>query len=237
VLWLDTFTSSFSPAVVAAAAAVLAALGYTVEPAGHRLCCGLTWVSTGQLDVARRVMRRTMAALQRSDGPVVVLEPSCAAALRDDSVKLLGSDAVRGVASRVHTLAEVVGDDLPPAASGSAAAPGGRVIAQFHCHQRAVLGTVPDEALLGKLGYHVTSVQEGCCGLAGNFGFEAGHFDVSASCAEESFLPYLAADPQAVVLADGFSCRLQMEQLGAEALAGRRPLHLAELLARHLPAP
>lgn len=91
-----------------------------------------------------------------------------------------------------------------------------------------------DREVLGRLGLLAISAEEGCCGLAGNFGFEDGHYEVSRRCAEQSFLPYLSRLPAADVLADGFSCRLQVEQLGAEPLAGRRPMHLATLLRRRL---
>ena len=248
IIWLDTFTRSFSPGVVEDATAVLQAAGYSVNVAGAGLCCGLTWLSTGQLTVARGVMAKTVAALDSSAGgsPIVVLEPSCAAALRDDAVKLLDSHAARRVASRIVGLAEVLvgremtADRPDPASSNgsgrhrSTTSAGERVIAQFHCHQRATAGTQADVDLLRRLGLDVTSVEEGCCGLAGNFGFEAGHYDVSRTCAEQSFLPYLTRDAEASVLADGFSCRLQIAQLGGEALGVRRPVHLATLLRRCL---
>lgn len=235
LLWLDTFTRSFSPEVVHDATVVLRAAGFTVDLAGAGLCCGLTWLSTGQLTVARAVIAKTVAALDSPayTGPIVVLEPSCAAALRDDAVKLLDSDAARRVAGRIASVAELVSDRRLPGLEAAAPADG-RVIAQFHCHQRATAGTSADRALLSRLGLEVASVDEGCCGLAGNFGFEDGHFDVSRTCAEQSFLPYLTRDAEATVVADGFSCRLQIEELGGEALGSRRPLHLATLLRRSL---
>jgi Fe-S oxidoreductase len=98
-------------------------------------------------------------------------------------------------------------------------------VAQFHCHQRATFGTDADRRVLERAGVETTTVDEGCCGLAGNFGFEAGHFDISVACAEEALLPALRDHPDASVIADGFSCRLQVQQL-----AGRNALHLAELL-------
>lgn len=232
VVWLDTFTTSFAPEVVDDALAVLAAAGLRAETAGAGGCCGLTWVSTGQLGVARRVMQHAVAALDRPGDtrPVVVLEPSCAAALRDDAVNLLGTERARRVAGRIRGLAEVLLDrDLPLRADAS------DLVVQFHCHQRATAGTDADLRVLKQLGATVTTVDEGCCGLAGNFGFEDGHYDVSKACAEKSFLPYLVGEPDAGVLADGFSCRLQMNQLGDQALAGRRPQHLATLLRTHLP--
>jgi Fe-S oxidoreductase len=191
---------------------------------GPDVCCGLTWVSTGQLNVARRVMRRAIDVLDATTGDIVVLEPSCAAALRDDAPGLLQTDASRRVADRVRTLGEVLVDaelDLEPLDASA--------VAQFHCHHRAVFGTEPDRSLLARLGVDLTSVDEGCCGLAGNFGFERGHYDVSVTCAEQSFLPSLREQPDAMVLADGFSCRVQIDQLG-----DRRALHLAQLLVSRL---
>ena len=127
------------------------------------------------------------------------------------------------MARAARTLAEVLGATpgwVPPDLSGVVA------VAQPHCHQHAVLGWEADRDLLARAGAEVTAVG-GCCGLAGNFGAERGHYDVSVAVAETALLPAVrAAGPDAVVLADGFSCRTQLDHL-----AGRRALHLAELLA------
>jgi FAD/FMN-containing dehydrogenase/Fe-S oxidoreductase len=233
LLWLDSFTSSFSPEVARDAVLVLEAAGYDVELAPGGLCCGLTWVSTGQLDIARRVMRRTVTRLNAgpdNDRPIVVLEPSCGAALRTDVLELLGGEPAHRVAGRVRSLAEALqGRHVPLSDDGPADA-----VVQFHCHQRAVFGTDADRSLMARAGVDVRSVDEGCCGLAGNFGFEDGHYEISRTCAEQSFLPHLEAlAPDALVLADGFSCRIQIEQM-----AGRRSQHLAQLLRdRLIPSP
>jgi FAD/FMN-containing dehydrogenase/Fe-S oxidoreductase len=228
VLWVDTFTASFAPEIADDAVAVLHSAGYDVRVVGPERCCGLTWISTGQLGVARRVLTRTVRALAATDGPIVVLEPSCAAAIRGDAPDLLATTMAHEVAGRVRTLGEALRDR--PLPLRSAEAPVGPVVAQFHCHQRAALGTDADRALLDRLGAELTSVEEGCCGLAGNFGMERGHYDVSVACAEQSFVPVLRGlDEDVPVLADGFSCRLQIEQLG-----DRRPVHLAQLLRAHL---
>ena len=227
MLWVDTFTASFAPEVARDAAEVLRRAGYAVEVVGPDHCCGLTWISTGQLAIARRVLGHTVDALARTRGPVVVLEPSCAAAVRGDAPELLATPESRDVAARVQTLAEALrGRSLPvqPAA--------GPAVAQFHCHHRSVLGTAADRELLTGLGLEVTSVDEGCCGLAGNFGMERGHYEVSMTCAEQSFVPVLSGtDADIPVLADGFSCRLQIEEV-----TGRRPVHLAQLLRGRLEA-
>jgi Fe-S oxidoreductase len=235
LLWPDTFTDHLAPAVGEAAARVLEGAGYRVDLLDEPLCCGLTWISTGQLTTARRVLRRTvdrLAALLAEGGGVrlVGLEPSCLAVLRHDAAALLGDDpAVVAVARAASTLAEAL------AAAPGWAPPdlrGVEVVAQPHCHQHAVLGWEADRDLLARAGAAVSPVG-GCCGLAGNFGAERGHYDVSVAVAETALLPAVrAAGPGAVVLADGFSCRTQLDHL-----AGRRALHLAELLAGSQAAP
>jgi Fe-S oxidoreductase len=230
LLWPDTFTDHFSPRVGQAAVQVLEAAGYRVELPDQPVCCGLTWISTGQLGTARRVLRRTvdhLAPLVEADGglALVGLEPSCLAVLRRDALELLGPDepAAAAVAGAASTLAEVLAGTpgwRPPDLGGVA------VVAQPHCHQHAVLGWEADRDLLARAGCQLTAVG-GCCGLAGNFGAERGHYDVSVAVAETALLPAVrAAGPDTVLLADGFSCRTQLDHL-----AGRHALHLAELLA------
>jgi FAD/FMN-containing dehydrogenase/Fe-S oxidoreductase len=228
LLWPDTFTNYFSPGAGRAAVGVLDQAGYRVDLPDEPLCCGLTWISTGQLDTARRVLRRTvdrLAVLVDGGTPLIGLEPSCLAVLRHDALALLGADdpAARRVAGGASTLAELLTATpgwTPPDLDGVTA------VAQPHCHQHAVLGWDADRDLLARAGAEITAVG-GCCGLAGNFGAERGHYDVSVAVAETALLPAVrAAGPDAVLLADGFSCRTQLDHL-----AGRRALHLAELLA------
>lgn len=228
MVWPDTFTERLSPEVGRAAVRVLEAAGRHTIPAGRGLCCGLTYVSTGQLDKARKVMRRTLDRLGGALGtPVVVLEPSCAATLRTDLPELLHDDPrAAELASSVRTLAqyleEYAPDWRPPRLDRPA-------VGQTHCHQHAVLGDAAERRLRERAGL-TGELSGGCCGLAGNFGFERGHWEVSAACAEESLLPSVrAAEPGTAVLADGFSCRTQLEQLG-----GVRARHLAEVLAEGL---
>jgi FAD/FMN-containing dehydrogenase/Fe-S oxidoreductase len=234
LLWVDTFTNAFSPQVGRAAVAVLEAAGYEVRVTDENVCCGLTWISTGQLDGARRQLRRTLRALGPAlDAgiPVVGLEPSCTAALRSDAGELLPGDRRAGaLAGTVKTLAELLRSTdgwTPPDLSdisGQRAA-----VAQPHCHQHAVLGWEADAALLREAGATVSAVG-GCCGLAGNFGVERGHYDVSVAVAETALLPAVrAAGDGAPVLADGFSCRTQLDHL-----ANVQATHLAELLASRL---
>ncbi|MGW7270405.1 FAD-binding and (Fe-S)-binding domain-containing protein [Streptomyces sp. NPDC054864] len=238
VLWPDTFTDHLSPGVGRAAVRVLEDAGLRVVVPPGDVCCGLTYVSTGQLDRARAVMRRTlerMGPLLESGALLVVLEPSCAAALKTDLVELLGGDdgrtesgRAKELAARVRTFAQAL-EELAP--EWSPPRVGRPVVGQTHCHQHAVLGDGAERRLREKAGLE-GELSGGCCGLAGNFGFEAGHYEVSWACAQEQLLPSVKAGSErgAVILADGFSCRTQLEQLGD----GARGRHLAEVLAEGL---
>ncbi|GAA1822702.1 FAD-binding and (Fe-S)-binding domain-containing protein [Actinomadura chokoriensis] len=235
VLFVDTFTDAFSPEVGKATVKVLEHAGYRVTVTENPVCCGITWISTGQLDGARAQARRTVRALLphvRRGAKVVGMEPSCTGVLRSDAEELLrGVDAAaaREVAAATRTLAELLGetaDWTPPDLSGVTG------IAQPHCHHHAVMGWTKDAALLKRAGAEVARVGD-CCGLAGNFGVEKGHHDVSVAVAETRLLPAVRNTREdEVVLADGFSCRTQLTDL-----ANRDSEHLAELLARHLPTP
>jgi Fe-S oxidoreductase len=225
LLWPDTFTRSFDPHVVHAGARVLTAAGFAVRLPRGVVCCGLTWLATGQLAVARLVLRRTLWLLRGAIAagvPVVGLEPSCVATLRSDLTELLPNDpAAAALARLARTLAEVLRDRAPdwhpPARNRDA-------LHQVHCHQHAVLGHDADDALLRSAGVRAQRIP-GCCGLAGSFGYQRGHEEVSSALAERALAPAVRACPDALVLADGFSCRLQISQT-----SGRRALHLAELL-------
>ena len=236
VLWPDTFNNHLTPDVAHAAVRVLADAGFETIVPGRSVCCGLTWHTTGQLGVARRVLARSLGAPELSGAePVVVLEPSCATMLRSDLPELLPDDPrAASLAGRVSTLAELldkVGYEASPTAAAEAAktetAP---AISQPHCHQQAVLGLDADRRVLDRNGIAVSKELEGCCGLAGNFGAERGHEALAQAVAELELIPALNAEPDAPLLADGFSCRTQIE-----ALSGRRARHLAEVLAERLP--
>ncbi|MFC7359344.1 FAD-binding and (Fe-S)-binding domain-containing protein [Nocardioides astragali] len=231
VLFVDTFTDNFSPQIAEAIIEVLTDAGYRVHLPTRSLCCGLTWISTGQLDGARRQLERTMHGLLPyvSGGMKVVgIEPSCTATLRSDLTELVDSPEALLVAESVVTLAELLtadSDYLPPDLSAV------EVLAQPHCHHHAVMGWDTDRALLERGGARVRTVG-GCCGLAGNFGAERGHYDISLAVAETQLLPALRdASADTVFLADGFSCRTQLE-----AVSTTRGLHLAEVLRRGEPA-
>ncbi len=228
IVWVDSFSDCFRGDAVAAAVSVLTAVGYAPQLVKRPACCGLTWISTGQLDGARRQLRTALDILHpyvAAGTPVVGLEPSCLAVWRSDAAELLPDDArVADVAAGVFTLAELLGRTpnwSPPDLSGI------ELVVQPHCHHAAVLGWQADATLLAATGATVTTVG-GCCGLAGNFGVEKGHYEVSVKVAEHDLLPAVASHPDALVLADGFSCRTQLAQL-----AGRQAITLAELLAEH----
>uniref|UniRef100_UPI0015F00584 FAD-binding and (Fe-S)-binding domain-containing protein n=1 Tax=Pseudonocardia pini TaxID=2758030 RepID=UPI0015F00584 len=230
VVFVDTFSDHFSPTVVADLVRVLETAGYRPMLSSPEVCCGLTWISTGQLTAARRILGRSIDLLVeevRRGTPIVGVEPSCTAVLRHDAPELLGTPEAREVAAATRTLAELLAetpDWSPPSLAGLTA------VAQPHCHHHAVMGWETDARLLAGLGATVTRVG-GCCGLAGNFGVERGHYDISVAVAGQQLLPAVeAAPPDDVVLADGFSCRTQLADL-----TGRRAHHLAEILARRLP--
>jgi FAD/FMN-containing dehydrogenase/Fe-S oxidoreductase len=236
LLWPDTFTNSFQPHVGQAAVEVLEDAGWQVTLPAEPLCCGLTWISTGQLATAKRIFTRTVRRLAdhvRDGGMVVGLEPSCTAVFRADAAELFpGDHDVRRLRDQTVTLAELLTEHSPgyrpPQVSGDAA----NALAQVHCHQHAVMGWDADQTLLHEAGVQVEHLESGCCGLAGNFGFERGHKQVSEASAERVLLPRLRqADPGTVVLADGFSCRTQIHELDSGGHEGR---HLAELLASAL---
>ncbi len=232
-IWADSFTDGLSPHTAEATIALLGAAGLRAEVIGDQACCALTWVTTGQLDQARRIIGRTvdtLAGYVATGVPVVGLEPSCLATLRSDAVELTDDPRAAEVAAGMRTLAELLaelaeqGRWSPPDLSGL------EVLVQPHCHQASILGFEADRALLERAGALVTVVA-GCCGLAGNFGMEKGHYETSVAVAETHLLPAVRARGEAVVLADGVSCRVQLADL--EDL---RALHLAELLAFGAPA-
>ncbi|WP_067826236.1 FAD-binding and (Fe-S)-binding domain-containing protein [Nocardia inohanensis] len=226
MLWTDTFTDAFEPEIAWAAVELLESLGHEVRIPERRVCCGLTWITTGQLDGARKRLRATVDALAehvRAGGIVVGLEPSCTAALRADLPRLLPDDPrAAAVAAAVRTLAQFLESDPgwhPPDRSGTT------VLVQPHCHQHAELGFAADRALLAKTGATVREIA-GCCGLAGNFGMQSGHYDISVAVAENGLLPAVRdTTAETILLADGFSCRTQADQL-----AGRTARHLAQFL-------
>jgi Fe-S oxidoreductase len=227
VLWPDTFTNFFEPEVGASATAVLEAAGVDVIVPQGRLCCGRPLYDYGFLGLARRYLERTLAALRdeiRRGTPVVGLEPSCVAVFRDELTKMLPDDDDAGaLASQTFHLAEFLAQREgfePPRLER-------RVLVQAHCHAAATHGVEAEHELLERMGARVEAPDAGCCGMAGAWGYELGHYEVSQSCGERALLPAVrAAEADTMILADGFSCRHQIEQ----GRTGRRALHLAQVL-------
>ncbi|WP_376783463.1 FAD-binding and (Fe-S)-binding domain-containing protein [Miniimonas arenae] len=232
LLWADSFSEHLDPRGAQAMVRLLQDAGYTVRIPQQPTCCGLTWISTGQLDGAKTRLRGVLDVLGPAAAkgvPIVGVEPSCTAVLRSDLVELLPDDPrAAQVAAATRTLAELLTDpDLGPGADWRPPADltGTTVIAQPHCHQHSVMGYEADAALLRRAGAQVRQLA-GCCGLAGNFGMEKGHYEVSVAVAENGLLPALREAPEgAVFLADGYSCRTQAEQL-----AGVHGRSLAQVL-------
>lgn len=227
VIWADSFSRGLDQRGVKAAVRLLSEAGWQVFLAPPDACCGLTWITTGQLKGARRHLERLLerlGPLAANGIPIVGIEPSCTAVLRDDLLQLLPADPrALMVREATFTLAEFITTNCPDLRLPDLT--GVKVVAQPHCHHYSVMGWEADRALIEKTGANLVELQ-GCCGMAGNFGMEASHRQMSLAVAEHALLPQLKANPDAIFLADGFSCRTQ-----AETLAGRGGIHLAQLLS------
>ncbi|HEX7590006.1 MAG TPA: FAD-linked oxidase C-terminal domain-containing protein, partial [Demequinaceae bacterium] len=233
VLWADSFTDGLDPAIPEALVAVLEDAGFDVAVSAGDACCGITWITTGQLEGARRRMEKLLGVLGPfavNGVPIIGVEPSCMAALRSDLTELLPADPRAHAVSRgVFTLAEMLtgrgpikprdGWKVPDLSDVTA-------VVQPHCHHHSVMGFGADRELLGSAGATVIEAS-GCCGMAGMWGTTADHYDLAATVAGTSLLPALENAPEgSIYLADGYSCRTQ-----AEDLAGVTGRHLAQLLA------
>ncbi|MER6524732.1 FAD-binding and (Fe-S)-binding domain-containing protein [Streptomyces sp. NPDC001508] len=224
LLWVDSFSDAISPGIPRDALHVLHAAGCDVEIADSRACCGLTLVSTGQLTAAKAKLRKTLDLLVphvRDGRTVVGIEPSCIATLRSDLVELLHDDPrAAELSNSVKTVAEFMASIgwTPPQAAE-------KLLVQPHCHHYSVMGYDADQALLETMGCDVET-SAGCCGLAGNFGMEKGHYEVSEKIAQDGILARASASPDRQILADGFSCRTQVRDL-----AGLDSRHLVQIIA------
>jgi FAD/FMN-containing dehydrogenase/NAD-dependent dihydropyrimidine dehydrogenase PreA subunit len=223
LLWVDTFSDALDPEIPRAAVELLSAAGCDVE-VSTGACCGLTYISTGQLPAAKARLRRTLDLLTpyvEAGRTVIGLEPSCTATLRSDLAELLPDDPRSArLAGSVKTVAEFLASIAwtPPQV-------GGKLLVQPHCHHHSIMGYGADQALLEAAGCDV-EVSAGCCGLAGNFGMEKGHYEVSTMIAQGGILAKAGAAPERSILADGFSCRTQVRDL-----AGLKSRHLVQVLA------
>lgn len=225
VLFDDTFNNHFRPQTAAAAQRVLEAAGCAVELPAEHLCCGRPYYDFGMLDRARRTLERALDVLAPqldAGAPVVVLEPGCLSVFRAELGQLL-PDHPRGrrLAVQAMTLAEFLQtkDLRAPRVER-------QVLIHGHCHQKALFGMQPELEVLARTGCEIIAPDTGCCGMAGSFGYRPEFYAASKRIAGLELLPALEAAPEALVAANGFSCREQIE-----SLAGRPTLHLAELLA------
>jgi FAD/FMN-containing dehydrogenase/Fe-S oxidoreductase len=227
LLWADTFNNHFHPETAVAAVEVLEAAGFVVDVPGGALCCGRPLYDFGMLDTAKRLLRQILDALASelaAGTPIVVLEPSCAAVFRDELVNLFPDDenALR-LKAQTYLLSEFLEQFAPDFQTATMQR---HAVVHGHCHQKALMGMHAEEAVLRKHVATVETLDSGCCGMAGAFGFEASHYDVSIACGERVLLPAVRGAPKdTLIIADGFSCREQIAQT-----TDRRALHLAEAL-------
>ena len=245
VVWPDTFTEAFWPTGGQELVSALSALGERVAVPRRWACCGRTLYDFGMLSLAKRTLRALVEVLRPwviAGVPVVVPEPSCLAAFRDELPELLHDDPVAAQLSALaRTPAEhlVAAGHLAHLAAIEPAADRGRAVLHPHCHQRSVVGTGADVAVLAALGYRPEVADAGCCGLAGSFGFNARHEPVSRTIGADIWLPQLreacagrAGEPAAQLVVDGFSCRAQLEHLGPDLAAAAATT--VSLVRRHL---
>jgi FAD/FMN-containing dehydrogenase/Fe-S oxidoreductase len=227
ILWPDTFNNYFHPATAKAAVGVLESAGFQVVVPKHDLCCGRPLYDYGMLGTARRWLLQILHSLGdeiEAGVPIVGLEPSCTAVFRDEVYELFPqNENARRLKQQTFTLAEFLEKHAPdyhvPKLERKAVVHG-------HCHHKVVMKLDAEKKLLKKMGLSYDVIDSGCCGMAGAFGFEAGHYDVSIACGERVLLPAVrTAGKDTIILADGFSCREQVRQC-----TDRVALHLAELL-------
>ncbi len=227
ILWADTFNNYFHPEVARAATEFLERAGWRVIVPRAALCCGRPLYDYGMLGTARRWLRQILASLReeiRAGVPMVGLEPSCVATFRDELTNILPNNEDAGRLSRqTFLLSEFIDQKMPDHPLPRIER---RAIVHGHCHHKAVMKLSAEERVLQRLGLEYEVLESGCCGMAGAFGFERDHYDVSIACGERVLLPAVRqAAPDSLVLADGFSCRTQIKQTTA-----RQALHLSQVL-------
>jgi FAD/FMN-containing dehydrogenase/Fe-S oxidoreductase len=232
VLFNDTFTTYNVPEIARAAVGVLEAAGYRVVLVDKK-CCGRPLISKGMLAEAREHAAwnvERLAPYARRGVPIVGLEPSCLLTLRDETVDLLRTDDARAVAKQSFLFEELLMRERGRGLSLSFGAKGKKALLHGHCHQKALVGTAPTVAALRWAGFEVEEIDSGCCGMAGSFGFEREHYDISVSLGNRRLAPAVkAAAKETEIVAPGISCRQQIQHL-----AGRRAKHPAEVLHESL---
>ncbi|MGH9470866.1 MAG: (Fe-S)-binding protein, partial [Terriglobia bacterium] len=227
ILWADTFNNYFHPPVAQAAVEVLEAAGCAVRVPRRNLCCGRPLYDYGMLDSAKRLLDETIETLRapiRAGIPIVVLEPSCAAVFRDELVNLYPHDEdAKRLSRQTFLLSEFLDKELPEYHPPSLHR---KAIVHGHCHHRAIMTMESEKRVLDKMGLDYNLLDSGCCGMAGGFGFEKEHYELSVNVGEHVLLPAVRkASDETLIIANGFSCREQILQT-----TERRALHLAEVL-------
>ncbi len=231
MLWPDTFNNYFRPETAIAATRLLEHLGFVVVIPARPLCCGRPLYDWGRLDAAKRLWRETLSSLESEieiGTPIIGLEPACVSAFRDELVGLFSSsEQARRLSGQTLFLSEFLdrnsADIQLPRIAGPA-------LVQLHCHHHAIIKPAAEKRVMDRLGLNYSVMASGCCGMAGSFGFEAAKYDVSLAAARRSLVPTIEAAPaDTAIIANGFSCREQIEQL-----TGRHTTHIAELIAGRL---
>ena len=230
LFFTDTFTNFFEPEVAIAAVNVLEGAGFRVSIAPRYVCCGRPLYDQGMLDEAKQRLTEVMRVLGpyfERDVPIVGVEPGCILTFRDELPKLFpGEKRARLLAERSFLLDEFLAHEAPEFAPPPLV---GRALYHGHCHQRAIAGVDQEIALLKRVsGLELQVLDSGCCGMAGAFGYEERHYDVSRALAERVLVPAIkAAGPDAIVIADGFSCRSQIRHF----CPGTLVMHAAQVLS------
>jgi FAD/FMN-containing dehydrogenase/Fe-S oxidoreductase len=227
ILWPDTWNNHFHPTTAQAAVEVLEDAGFRVTIPTQQLCCGRPLYDYGLLDLAKRMLREVLEALRpqlRAGVCVVGLEPSCVSVFRDEMVNLLGPDEdAQRLKAQTYLLAEFLAKKAPEYAPPPLRR---KAIVQEHCHQKAILDTSGERKLFDAIGLRYEIPDSGCCGMAGPFGFDKAHYDVSLAVGERVLLPQVRqADATTIIVANGFSCREQIAQT-----TNRQALHPAQVL-------
>jgi Fe-S oxidoreductase len=227
LLWADTFNNYFHPETAQAALRVLEQAGFNVMVPRQHLCCGRPLYDFGMLDRAKAYLQNVMSVLGpaiEAGVPMVVLEPSCASVFRDELRNLFPDDLrAQRLRSQTYLLSEYLERNAPQYQPPPLKA---KVLLHGHCHQKALMKMGHAEDLLDKMGVERQSLDSGCCGMAGPFGFEKEKYVISQTIGERVLLPAVRqASPATLIVSDGFSCREQIFQA-----TGRRALHLAELI-------
>jgi Fe-S oxidoreductase len=231
LLWPDTFNDNFRPDTLIAATQLLARAGFDVAIPPEPLCCGRPLYDWGVLDRAKRRLERILHVVRDDIArgtPILVIEPACASVFKDELLNLLAGDSdAQRLSKQVRYIADFIDDEFGrfPNFLG-----GGSALVQPHCHHHAVIGFEAEARLLDRLGLEVERPPQGCCGMAGAFGMAKETFDVGRAIGERVLLPRVRTlDPDRAIVADGFSCREQIELNG-----GRRTQHLVELLRERM---